>query len=312
MTSLHDSTVTTRSSLAARRLGALGHRPGQNPSGSSLPTATRLWLDWADLSSRRRNIVRANSWSLPGEPVTHLDQVLERSGYGQGPTDEDCDAYLSALTGLAHHDPLAGRIVVQRILPGLISTAIRRGRIVHAGASGALDELVSAAWMVISRYPIDRRPHRVAANLLRDIEYQAFVRDSRTKRSRVEFASDNTTLLSLGTNAHSKAAASVMGALTGSESSDPTADAAELAIVINDLVRLGLKPIDLAAIEEMLTDQLSPDSARQLGISPRALRDRRATAIRRSRELLRIEVEDCSPPRTHSTEPWPDRPTPDS
>lgn len=312
MTFLHESTTTTGSTLASRRLGHLGHRPGQNPFTSKLPTATRLWLDWADVSGRRRNVQRANTWGLAGEPVTHLDEVLERSGYGQGPTDENCDAYLSSLTALAHHDPLAGRIVVQRILPGLIATAIRRGRIVAGGASGALDELVSAAWTVIARYPIDRRPRRVAANLLRDIEYQAFVRDSRTKRAKVEFASDNSTLLSLGTGIHSKSRASVMGALTAPESSDPTSDAAELAIVMDELVRRGLKPIDLAAFEEMLTDRLSPESARRAGISARALRDRRAAAVRRARELLRIEVEDCSPPRTHSTEPSPDRPGPDS
>lgn len=285
---------STHTSLAAQRLGALGHRSGSSPFGSSLPTATRLWLDWADLASRRRNIRRANEWDLPGTPVHHLDQVLERSGYGQGPTDEECDAYLSRLTEIAKGDQLACRIVVQRILPGLIATAIRRGRIVKEGASGALDELSSAAWVVIAKYPIERRSRRVAANLLRDIEYHAFVRDARTKRARVEFATEGTALLSYGTSIHGRRESTVAGAYGSDEPLDPTAQAAEIANLFHDLERLGLRTIDMDSLHEMLSDKLSPESAKDAGISARALRDRRANAIRRARELLNVADEDCS------------------
>jgi len=290
----HMTDTSTHLSLAAQRLGALGHRSGQSPFGSSLPTATRLWLDWADLSARRSNIRRANDWGLPGSPVHHLDEVLERSGYGQGPTDEDCDSYLSQLTAIAKSDQLAARIVVQRILPGLIATALRRGRIVHEGASGALDELSSAAWVVIAKYPIERRSRRVAANLLRDIEYHAFVRDARTKRARSEFASEASTLTILGAVAPGRRTSIVAGVFGADESFDPTAEAAEITSVLHDLERLGLRSIDMESLHEMLSDKISPESAREAGISARALRDRRANAVRRARELLNVEDEDCS------------------
>ena len=286
--------TTPHTSLAVQRLGSIGHRSGSNPSGSSLPTATRLWLDWADLSARRSNIRQANAWGLPGSPVHHLDQVLERSGYGQGPTDEDCDAYLSKLTVIAKQDQLACRIVVQRILPGLIATALRRGRIIREGAAGALDELSSAAWVVIAKYPIERRSRRVAANLLRDIEYHAFVRDSRTKRAKVEFATESDTLLLLGASVRGLRSSSVAGAVGGDEAFDPTAEATEIANLFHDLDRLGIREFDREALREMLSDKLSPESAKEAGISARALRDRRANAVRRARELLNVEVEDCS------------------
>ena len=249
-------------SYARFRLRNLGYERGQNPEATRLPSATRLWLEWDEIGGRRRTVHRASNWPLPGGPVRHLDEVLARAGYGQDPKSEPCDEYLSQLAAIAKTDDLACRIVIQRILPGLIATALRRGRIVDGGAPTALDELLSAAWVVIRNYPIDRRPRRVAANLLRDIEYLAFVRDTRSKRHRTEFASDNSTLLSLGTGLHSKNGTRVFGVLVAPDSNDPTADQAEFACILDELKKRGLRPIDLEAIEGMLTDRLSPDSAR--------------------------------------------------
>jgi hypothetical protein len=75
---------------------------------------------------------------------------------------------------------------------------------------------------------------------------------------------------------------------------DPTAQAAEIANLFHDLERLGLRTIDMDSLHEMLSDKLSPESAKDAGISARALRDRRANAIRRARELLNVADEDCS------------------
>ncbi|MBM3800394.1 MAG: hypothetical protein FJW18_10005 [Actinobacteria bacterium] len=282
--------MNTHDTHARARLRSLGYEPGVDPTCTRLPTATRLWLEWNDISGRRRNVLRANTWNLPGEPVRHLDEVLDRSGYAQDVKSVECDAYLSQLSALAKTDELACRIVVQRILPGIIAVAIRRGRIIDGGAPQALDDMVSAAWVVIRNYPIDRRPYCVAANMLRDIEYLAFVRDTRSKRHRTEMPSDNTTILSIGTSFNSRGGSTAFGVLVAPESNDPTADEAEFGCVMETLRERGLRPIDEVAIREMLTDLQSPDSARLAGISPRALRDRRHTAISRARDLLGVEV----------------------
>jgi hypothetical protein len=284
----HDvPTAPVHPTIAGQRLASLGYTADTRPDATRLPTATRLWLDWDALARTRSNVRRANDWGLPGEPVRHLDEVLTRAGYGQSVTDDDCDHYLSLLTGVAHHDELACRIVVQRILPGLIAIAIRRGRIIDGGASFALDQLASAAWLVIRSYPIDRRPQRVAANLLRDIEYQAFVREARTKRSRSEVAADSWTIVNSETLGATRGLPS-RGASTAATDDDPVAAASELSNLLHDLERLGLRDMDRRAIDEMLSDRLSPESAKLEGISARALRDRRAAAIRRSQELLGI------------------------
>ena len=284
----HDvPTAPAHPTIAGQRLASLGYTADTRPDATRLPTATRLWLDWDALARTRSNVRRANAWNLPGEPVRHLDEVLTRAGYSQSVTDDDCDQYLSLLAGLAHHDELACRIVVQRILPGLIAIAIRRGRIVDGGASFALDQLAAAAWLVIRSYPIDRRPRRVAANLLRDIEYQAFVREARTKRSRTEVAADTWTIVNSETLGATRGLPA-RGASTVATDDDPVATATELSNLLHDLERLGLRDMDRRAIDEMLSDRLSPESAKLEGISARALRDRRAAAIRRSQELLGI------------------------
>lgn len=283
------SISTLSPTLAAQRLAGLGYSLGVDPESTRLPTATRLWLDWDVIARSRRDVRRANAWQLPGETVRHLDDVLRRAGYGESATDDGCDDYLSRLTAIAHDDDLACRIVVQRILPGLIAIAVRRGRIVQGGAPFALDQLVSSAWIVIRNYPIDRRPIRVAANLLRDIEYQAFVREARTKRNVLEVPTDTWTMVN-GETLHSTRRAPVRGVTTAVTDGDPVAAAAEIANLLHDLERLGLREIDREAIHEMLSDRLSPESARLAGISARALRDRRESAIRRSRDLLGLSA----------------------
>ncbi|MEO6156098.1 MAG: hypothetical protein ABIQ39_00550, partial [Ilumatobacteraceae bacterium] len=88
------------------------------------------------------------------------------------------DTVLGQLVEFARTDPLAGRVVLQRLLPGLSAIARRRGTHMREHLE-AFDELLSAAWSVISNFPVERRRHHVAASLLRDCEYHAFRRDHR-------------------------------------------------------------------------------------------------------------------------------------
>ena len=90
--------------------------------------------------------------------------------------------------GKAHKIPLAARIVLQRLVPGLRSIARRRGRRPDDGDTQAPDlfhDLLANAWIVIRCYPIERRPFNVAANLLKDVGYQTLTTQQRMRSVRL-------------------------------------------------------------------------------------------------------------------------------
>lgn len=77
------------------------------------------------------------------------------------------NAILAALLRQARTDPLAGRVVLQALLPGLKNLA---GRLLFEASER--DEvwslLLAHLWERIRCYPLERRPSRIAANLLLD------------------------------------------------------------------------------------------------------------------------------------------------
>lgn len=79
----------------------------------------------------------------------------------------DRDAVLCALLRQAGKDPIAGQVVLVAILPGMKNLA---GRVlVDAREREELwSALLACAWELIRSYPVQRRPRRVAANLLLD------------------------------------------------------------------------------------------------------------------------------------------------
>ena len=160
----------------------------------------RLALEWRRLTITRTELARVRAWGLPGGEVRTLDDVLERTGYrpaptnpmqraprmhkrsGTGGSDEATDAYLLRLLHLAKTEPLAARIVLQRILPALSGLARRYS----AGPSqhhAVLDDMVANAWSIIRCYPVDRRPRRIIPNLVRDIGFETVVRPQRRRQA---------------------------------------------------------------------------------------------------------------------------------
>ena len=140
------------------------------------------------MNTSSRLLARARSWEIVDEPLASLDELLRRSGMGvNAPAlnrDREPgelvrgDAALGRLVRVAADDELAGRVVLQRLLPGISGIARRRGSFMVEHLA-AVDDLLPSAWSVIRSYPIDRRAHHVAANLLRDCEYDAFRRFER-------------------------------------------------------------------------------------------------------------------------------------
>lgn len=244
-------------------------------TSSARPTiVTALFIEWERMARQRHNVHRANAWGLPGEPVEHLDDVLRRAGFGVSSNDEALDNYLAQLVTTARTDDLATRIVLQRIMPGLVSIAVRRAPIVSQGLHGAFDLITAAAWVVIRQFPIERRPRRVAANLLMDVEYAAFVRDTRLKANRCEEHVSPDRLLG------------VEFSRAGHSRTDPVSDAVALELLLHDLAARGLSETDLQMLRAVSQDVNSVEAAAVLGISPRSVRNRREKALTRAQALL--------------------------
>jgi hypothetical protein len=77
------------------------------------------------------------------------------------------DALLCALLALAQDEVLAGRVVLQALLPGLKQLA---GRALFDACERELfwELMLAHTWSRIRSYPLERRPRSVAANLLFD------------------------------------------------------------------------------------------------------------------------------------------------
>lgn len=257
------------------------------PLYSNRPLHMRLQSEWQLLRERPSVLRRAYGWSL-GVAFDNLDQLLAATDYWPSPTaraaadhvderhvDERqaggqnaaCGNELVArLLAAARHDEVAARVVLQRLLPGLISRSRCWGPRRVGGSTEAFDELVSAAWGVIREFPFERRPRHLIANLLRDSEYTAFRRN--TRRLLVhEFTEPR----SLDTAVEYQAEIEPI---------------LELADIIAEARTHSLTDHDLELLT-MLANGVSPaEVAKQLHISERTLRYHREAAVGRLREAV--------------------------
>lgn len=113
-------------------------------------------------------------------PFADPEQLLR---FLRGPAASGCkDDVMRGLLALAREEPDAARVVLQALLPGLKRLAARVLR--GADEREQLWELLLAfAWERIRSYPLERRPRRIAANLLLDTLRQT-LRELRRERRR--------------------------------------------------------------------------------------------------------------------------------
>lgn len=249
------------------------------PLYSNRPLVVRLQSEWQLLRERPSILRRAGGWAL-GVPFENLDQVLAATDYWASPAARAAAAddrshgtdarrgndVATRLLAAARHDEVAARVVLQRLLPGLISRSRCWGPRRVGGSTEAFDELVSAAWTVIREFPFERRPRHLIANLLRDSEYAAFRRN--TRRMLVH---ELTEPRSLDTAVEYRAEIEPM---------------LELAEIIAEARSHTLTDHDLELLT-MLANGASPaEAARQLQISERTLRYHREAAVGRLREAV--------------------------
>lgn len=133
---------------------------------------TRLDTEWQHLVAAPTTADTLARWStIEADLAEYSDLEAMRTAVHDRADPERSDRILAALVRLAatsgHGEPLAARVVLQLLIPG----AIRLGRRLSAllGDHATSEAVVFAELAILIRtYPWQRRPRRVAANLLLD------------------------------------------------------------------------------------------------------------------------------------------------
>jgi hypothetical protein len=229
--------------------------------------STRLDREWAHLTTRIAVVRRARSWAITDAPFGTLDELLALAGHrttdamdGPDPTAAArADELLGRLLALAPTEPIAARVVLQRILPGLMSIVRAEQR--RDAGTDAMSELVAEAWVTITRPRSDALPSSdVAARLLNEARHRAFVRPRRRRRIAEEFGVD----IDVAVPAHSS-------------SFD------EVVAVLAEARRGGLPAAHLDVVRGLLDHGTSRRLAAATGITARTVYNRKRDAVARIR-----------------------------
>jgi len=238
------------------------------------PLLDRLEREWQALNCRPAVLQRARSWGL-GVPFSSLDDVVLATGFRIRPAavgseqaaqcqDRVGDAVLAVLLRAARTDGVAARVVLQRLLPGLVGRASRWNERRAGGSTDPFDELLSEAWTVIREFPVERRPHHLAANLLRDAEAGAFTRVAR-RTIVVELTPPNTLDIPV----------------EPSTEEDPQGELAEVLAAAGSL-----SDDDMALLELLLQGHTQEEVATRLSVSVRTVRNHRDAMVHRLRTAV--------------------------
>ncbi len=167
--------------------------------GSSSTFVRSLDVEWAALRTSRRALRTARTWvvSVPqGHPLSQvvgdlhdLEQLLAATQRRAGEPQRD-DEMLLALVRLARTDDLAGRVVLQHLLPGLIDQSKRYRS--FREPTDPMELAVPMAWIAIRSYDTERRIRHVASSLLSDALFQAFRRPLRRRSATEEVCAPST------------------------------------------------------------------------------------------------------------------------
>ena len=216
--------------------------------------------EWRGLAVRPDAVARARSWRVADEPFEDLDELLLLLGYRAAHTPV-CNERLLRVVEIGRFDDLAARVVLQRVLPGLL--AVIRGR--RRSHDGSFEELVGAAWLAIRACRTDTSPEQVAANVVRDAAYRAFTAPRRRK-SATEIAVDPHTL---------------------EETPDVPriGPCEELATLLADAREFGVAARDLALLRDLVVVGSPGQVAALREVTPRTVRNHRDRITARLRRV---------------------------
>lgn len=118
------------------------------------------WSRVACGSAARQSLATWSAVHPPLRGLADLNDLLERR------RDPDkAPAILAVLAALARDDELAALTLLKALVPGLVQLAVTAGY----DDPGALDEMLSLAWVRIRSYPTER-PGTVAGNVILDVK----------------------------------------------------------------------------------------------------------------------------------------------
>lgn len=231
----------------------------------------RLDVEWEHLRRQRSALrtVRAWSYDIGSDDdidtrfadTTDLDEIVHATHHAAGP---DGNRLLLALVVLAQQHQLAGRILVQRLLPGLVTASVRyRSLCDH---DDPVAEAVGSLWTTIARYDTERRTVNVAASLISDATFAAFKRRARRLGADETIAAPDT---------------------FDDRSIDDSDDAlVQLAAVVREAQDAGVPTYDLDLIRQLVATGSPGVVARAREVSPRTIRNHRDRAITRVRRAV--------------------------
>jgi len=228
-------------------------------------TGGRLAREWARLRTRPDHLASATDWGLTDDatrPLQSLDDVLAAVGFQQAP-DRTADARLRRLVEIARDDELAARVVLQRIMPGLLAVVRRR----RGMTDHVFEELVAAAWIAIRTFNPDRSPINTAAALISDADYAAF-RAAGRRMSSTECPVD----AQIDDRAHVH---------------EPSA-CEQLAAVLAEGAAAGMTDDELELVRQLLETPTAIELAKVLQITPRTIRNRRDRITAKLRDITLV------------------------
>src|SRR5262245_54835201 len=133
------------------------------------------WEQWATGSEAAAGLAR---WSTDPAMAAHTGSVvvlLAAAGRDPAVAAAAADRVLTGLVRCAASGGLgAARVVLERVVPALTAAGWRFCRPRRLAFAEVFAELVGAAWIRIRCYPVERRPAKVAANLVHDAVSRVF------------------------------------------------------------------------------------------------------------------------------------------
>ena len=135
------------------------------------PLRSRLDLEWQRLATTPTSRQALSRWQQVEPALAGHDNLEQLRSTVHNRSDLTTgDRALAALVRLAaaHDDELAVRVVLQCLLPGALRLAQALSMLLGGQAASEASVLAELS-IGIRTYPWQRRPHRVAANLLLDV-----------------------------------------------------------------------------------------------------------------------------------------------
>jgi hypothetical protein len=250
-----------------------------DPRAGRSTLARALNAEWTTLCASAESARAVERWRT--DPALRdcrdLPAVLAATGADRGVDVAEADHALAAVTVHAiQGDRVASRLVLQRVLPGLVTVAGRRAFAHRLGRQAVFDDLAAAAWEIIVNYPIGRRPRKIAANIVRDVEYRCFGYPAR-RHARREV---------LYGTAPATPTLFPVADLHGRPIGAPRHRDDEFAQLLEDAVDAGFSREDAGLLRELVLEGRSiQELAARAGVSDRAMRARRASATTRLAEV---------------------------